>query len=79
MDINKLVQINWKEIKESTIIHYPEIKDLCYRPYPNYPKGCINIEKCSKLNIPDFGTIQESAEFNYFYLVYAINNLNLFQ
>lgn len=66
-----MVQIKWKEVKKETIIHYPEIKDLCYRPYPGHPKGCMNIDKCEKLKIPDFGTILEYREPKYFYLIYV--------
>ncbi len=69
--IKELVQINWKEIKEDTIIHYPEIKDLCYRSYPNHSKGCPNIDKCYHLNIPNFEILLEYGKFNHFYLVYA--------
>jgi len=65
------VQIKWKEIEEETIIHYPEIEDFCYRPYPNHPKGCPNIDKCEWLNIPNFETILEYGKPKFFYLIYA--------
>ncbi len=26
----------------------PEIRDLCARPYPDHPKGCPNVERCSE-------------------------------
>jgi len=71
MNFEKLTRIIWKEILEKTIINYPEISDFCHYPYPDHPKGCPNIDKCYHLNIPDFRTIQEYAEFKHFYLLYA--------
>ena len=66
-----MVQIKIKKIKENTIIYYPEIEDLCYRQYPNHPKGCPNKAKCDHLNIPNFETILEYGEYKHFYLIYA--------
>ena len=71
INFKELVQIKWKEIREDTIIYYPEIEDLCYRPYPNHPKGCPNIDKCERLNIPNFEIIIEYGEYKFFYLIYA--------
>lgn len=79
MNIKDLVKIQIKEIKEDTIIWYPEIKDLCSRKYPNHLNGCPNIEKCESLNIPDFGIIQECAKFKCFYLVYAKFNFKQYK
>lgn len=72
MNIKRLVQIKWREVEEKTIIHYPEIGDLCYRPYPNHPNGCPNIEKCNNVNVPDFQTIKEWAKFKHYYVSYCI-------
>lgn len=71
VDFKNLTKIHWKEIEENTIICYPEVGDFCYYPYPDHPNGCPNKDKCDHLNIPDFNTIQECANFKYFYLVYA--------
>ena len=71
IDFKKLVKIKWKEIREKTIISYPEIEDLCYRSYPNHKKGCPNIDKCYHLNIPNFEIISEYGKYNHFYLIYA--------
>jgi len=71
MNFKELVEISCKEIKEDTIISYPEIKDLCYRPYPNHKKGCPNDEKCKFLNVPDFETIKKYGKYNRYYLIYA--------
>ncbi|MFX1479986.1 MAG: hypothetical protein ACFFCI_17850 [Promethearchaeota archaeon] len=72
MNFSELVEIHHKEIEEKTIIWYPEIEDLCYRPYPDHPKGCPNIEKCAHMNIPNFGVLTSHLEYDYyFYLVYA--------
>jgi len=79
LDFKNLTKIHWKEIKEDTIICYPEVEDFCYYPYPDHPKGCPNKDKCDHLNIPDFRTIQECANFRFFYLVYAEVNFKKYK
>jgi len=74
MTIKDLTTIKIKEIKRDTIIHYPEIKDLCSRPYPNHPNGCPNREKCQMLNIPSFEVIDSFGKYTNYYLVYVIFN-----
>lgn len=71
MSISDLVNVYIKEIKGDSIIWYPEIKDLCSRPYHNHPKGCPNINKCKQLNIPDFGILNKQGQYKFYYLVYA--------
>jgi len=71
MDFKELVSINWKEIKEETIIHYDEVLELCKRPYPNHPKGCPNQEKCRSLAIPSFKEFKEKNKNYFYYLVHA--------
>jgi len=71
MHFNRLVNIQIKEIKEKTIIHYPEVEDLCYREYSNHKNGCPNKHKCDWLNIPSFDILLDCGKFNHFYLVYA--------
>lgn len=69
MEFGKLTKIHWKEIKEDTIIRYPEVKDLCYYAYPRHPKGCPNVEKC--YNAPDFDTIIDFGEqYECYYLLW---------
>ena len=57
MDFKRLSKLSYKEIKEETIIHYPEVRDFCSLPYPDHPKGCPNIKKCQMLDVPYFGEI----------------------
>ena len=71
MKIKELIKIKHKKIEEKTIIHYPEVRDLCARAYPHHPLGCINIDKCNNLNVPDFQTINECG-YLYYYVVYCI-------
>ena len=70
MDFEKLSILNHKQIKEETIIHYPEIEDFCWYPYPNHPEGCPNRIKCQMLNVPNFDVILDWGNYSYFYLVY---------
>lgn len=71
IEFEKLSEINHKEIKLNTIIYYPEIFELlCYYPYPDHPKGCINIDKCRNLNVPYFGTLLHNGDYRYYYLIY---------
>jgi len=63
IDFKKLTEIKHKQVLEKTIIHYPEVKELCKRPYPNHKKGCPNIEKCK--GVPEF-----SGKYNFFYLTW---------
>ena len=70
MKFGKLTKLKHKEINEETIIHYPEIEDLCYYPYPNHLNGCPNRIKCQMLNIPSFDIIKDCGEYFYYYLVY---------
>jgi hypothetical protein len=39
MDFKELVKIKAKRIEEETIIHYPEVRALCYRAYPGHKNG----------------------------------------
>lgn len=72
MNIKELVEIHHKEIEEKTIISYPEVKDLCSRPYYNHPKGCPNIGKCEQLDVPIFNNLMKQTIYRYyFYLVYV--------
>jgi hypothetical protein len=79
MNFNELVKIYRKEIKRETIIHYPEIRDLCSRKYLRHPKGCPNIEKCNESNVPDFATIDEAGDYNHYYLIFARFNFKLYK
>ena len=72
MDFEKLTELKNKEIKENTIIHYPEVEDFCWYPYPGHPNGCHNRIKCQMLNVPDFETLLHYGEFTRFYLIYLI-------
>jgi hypothetical protein len=71
MNFKDLVEINWKEIKKETIIHYSEVDNFCRRSYPDHPKGCPNINKCKSLksSVPSIDSIL--SQHNYFYLFYA--------
>ena len=71
IEFEKLSEINHKEIKLNTIIYYPEVFELlCHYPYPNHPKGCINIDKCRSLNVPYFPKLIHYGDYRYYYLVY---------
>jgi len=74
MNIRDLSMINVKEIKRESIIHYPEVKDLCSRPYFKHPNGCPNQEKCKNLNVPPFNVIDSFGKYTNYYLVYVIFN-----
>jgi hypothetical protein len=69
MRFKELIKIDWKEIQKETIIHYPEVKDFCSRPYPNHPNGCPNIEKCRKLKHPSIKELL--SHYHNFYLFYT--------
>lgn len=71
MDFKELVKIQVKGIEKETIIHYPEVRDLCYREYSGHKNGCPNRSKCDFLNVPSFDIIAEYGSFDYFYLIYA--------
>jgi len=72
MNFENLIELNHKKIDVNTIIHYPEVEDFCWYPYPNHPDGCPNRIKCQMLNVPDFGTILDYGKFTKFYLIYLI-------
>ena len=72
MDFEKIAKIEYKEIALDSILYYPQVRDLCHYPYPGYPKGCINIEKCRKSKVPYFKKLVKEGSYIYFYLVYII-------
>lgn len=79
-DFNDLSKIKHKEIEFNTIIHYPEVYEkLCYYPYPDHPKGCINVDKCKNLDVPYFGNLIYRLNYEYYYLVYLIFNFKRYK
>lgn len=69
MKLKDFVIINRKKINIETIIFYPEVRDLCKRPYPNHKEGCPNQEKCR--NAPYFNEILSQGNYAHFYLIWA--------
>ena len=79
MDFEKITKIEYKEIELDTILYYPQVRDLCYYPYPNHPNGCINIEKCRESKVPYFKELVKKGRYAHFYLVYIIFDFKKYQ